>query len=185
MRKTPKVKKPLKVAGIDFTRKYVCMECGCQRDPIYAKRGLLVIEIFMWLLFLPAVVYSVLYILPGSIYSVWRRVRKQQVCPNCRNPSIVLTSSSRAMGMMRLMKTFCGFSTTDSGKPSPGSPQTRVPGKQTRPLQKQVPKKQTQPSKAKPVKKDLSQILKTSSRRGLRPKGQQGLIDFKSPNQDK
>ena len=173
------------VGRIDLSRKYICMECGCQRDPINAKRGLLVIEIFMWLLFLPAVVYSYLYILPGSMYSVWRRVRKQQVCPNCRNPSIELTSSSRVMKMMRLMKTFSGPLRTGSGSSNPGSPQTRVPGKQTRPLQKQVPKKQTQLPKAKPVKKDLSQILKTSSRRGLRPKGQQGLIDFKSPNQDK
>ncbi|MDH5458753.1 MAG: hypothetical protein OEY26_08570 [Nitrospinota bacterium] len=103
MKKILKVNKPLKIAGIDFTKKYVCMECGCQRDPINANRGLLVIEIFMWLL----------YILPGVIYSIWRRVRKQQVCPNCRNPSVVLTSSSRAMGVMRLMKT---FSHTANGK---------------------------------------------------------------------
>jgi len=163
MKKMPKVKKALKVAGIDFTKKYVCMECGCQRDPIDAKRGLLVIEIFMWLL----------YILPGVIYSIWRRVRKQQICPNCQNPSIELTSSPRAVGMMRLMRTFSGPLRTGSGSPNPGSPQTRVPGKQI------------QPPKPKPVKRDLNKILKTSSRRGLKPKGQQGLIDFKSPNQGK
>ena len=103
MEKIRKRKKTLKVAGIDFTKKYVCMECGCQRDPIDAKRGLLVIEIFMWLL----------YIIPGVIYSIWRRVRKQKVCSKCRNPSVVLTSSSRAMGVMRLMKT---FSHTANGK---------------------------------------------------------------------
>ena len=103
VKKIPKAKKKLNFVGIDFTKKYVCMECGCQRDPINANRGLLVIEIFMWLL----------YILPGVIYSIWRRVRKQQVCPNCRNPSVVLTSSSRAMGVMRLMKT---FSHTANGK---------------------------------------------------------------------
>ena len=90
------MKKPIKFSGIDFKKKYICMECGCQRDPIDAKRGLLVIEIFMWLL----------YILPGVIYSIWRRVRKHKVCPNCRNPSMVLTSSSRAMEMRRLMRTF-------------------------------------------------------------------------------
>ena len=90
------MKKALKVSGVDFNKKYVCMECGCQRDPIKAKRGLLVIEVFMWLL----------YILPGVIYSIWRRVRAHEVCPNCRNPSVVLTSSSRAMGMRRLLKSF-------------------------------------------------------------------------------
>jgi hypothetical protein len=162
MRKTPKAKKSLKVVGIDFTKKYVCMECGCQRDPINAKRGLLAIEILMWLL----------YILPGVIYSIWRRVRRQLVCPHCRNPSVVLTSSSRAMGVMQLIKTFSGSLPTGSGTPKPGSHQTRVPGKQTQPL------------KAKPVNKDLNKILKSSNRRGLRPKGQQGLVDFKPPNKD-
>jgi len=157
------MKKTLKVGGVDFTKKYVCMECGCQRDPIDANRGLWVIEIFMWLL----------YILPGAIYSIWRRVRKQQVCPNCQHPSVVLTSSSRAMGMMRMMRTFSQPLRENSTNPKPGLPQTRVPGKQIR------------PPKAKSVKKDLNKILKTSSRRGLRPKGQQGLIDFKSPDQDK
>jgi len=160
------------VGRIDLSRKYICMECGCQRDPINANRGLWVIEVFMWLLFLPAVIYSLLYILPGAIYSIWRRVRKQQVCPNCRNPSIVLTSSSRAMGMMRLIKTFSGSLKTDFRKPNPDSSQA------------QVPRKQTQPLKTKPVKKDLSKILKTSRRRGLKPKGQQGLINFKSPDQN-
>jgi len=47
------------------------------------------------------------------------------------------------------------------------------------------PSKPVQPQKPKSEKKDLNKILKTSSRRGLKPKGQQGLIDFKSPNQDK
>jgi len=164
VKKIPKAKKKLNVVGIDFTKKYVCMECGCQRDPVNAKRGLLIIELLMWLL----------YILPGVIYSIWRRVRKQQVCPNCGNPSVVLTSSSRAMGVMRLMKTFSGSMPTASAKrPNQSSPKTPVSGKQT------------QPPKSKPVKKDLSQILKSANRRGLKPKGQQGLIDFKPPNQDK
>ena len=151
------MKKTLKVGGIDFAKKYVCMECGCQREPIDAKRGLLVIEIFMWLL----------YILPGVIYSIWRRVRKQQVCPKCRNPSVVLTSSSRAMGMMRLMKTF--------SRPLMANPKN--------PKSTSSPKS-IQPQKPKSEKKDLNQILKSANRRGLKPKGQQGLIDFKSPDQN-
>jgi len=163
MKKISKAKNVQKLGGIDFSKKYICMECGCQRDPVEAKRGLLVIEVFMWLL----------YIVPGVIYSIWRRVRKQQVCPNCLNPSVVLTSSPRAMGMMRLIKTFSGPQMSNSNTPKSGLSQKPTHGEQT------------QPPKSIPVKKDLSKILKTSSRRGLRPKGQQGLIDFKSPNQDK
>ena len=156
------MKKALKVSGVDFTKKYVCMECGCQRDPIDAKRGLLVIEIFMWLL----------YIVPGVIYSIWRRVRKHQVCPNCLNPSIVLTSSSRAMGMRRLLKPFSQPRMTNSKNSKPDPSPKLVSGE---PIQSQKPKS---------GKKDLSQILKSANRRGLKPKGQQGLIDFKSPDQN-
>jgi len=154
------MKKTLKVGGIDFTKKYVCMECGCQRDPIDAKRGLLVIEIFMWLL----------YILPGIIYSFWRRARKQQVCSKCRNPSVVLTSSSRAMGMMRLMRTFSQPLMANSKNVKSSS--SLHPG----------PKGQAKSQKPKSGKKDLNQILKSANRRGLKQKGQQGLIDFKSPD---
>jgi hypothetical protein len=152
------MKKTLKVGGIDFAKKYVCMECGCQRDPIDANRGLWVVEIFMWLL----------YILPGVIYSIWRRVRKHQVCSKCRNPSVVLTSSSRAMGMRQLMKTFPQPLMANSKNPKPTSSPKSI-----------------QSQKPKPEKKDLSQILKSANRRGLKPKGQQGLIDFKSPDQSK
>jgi hypothetical protein len=156
------MKKPLKVSGVDFNKKYVCMECGCQRDPIKVKRGLLVIEIFLWLL----------YILPGVIYSIWRRVRTQEVCPNCLNPSVVLTSSSRAMGMRRLLKGFSQPRMTNSKNPKPDS------------FPKPISGEQASSQKPKSGKKDLSQILKSANRRGLKPKGQQGLIDFKSPDQN-
>ena len=46
------------------------------------------------------------------------------------------------------------------------------------------PKEQSSSQKPKSGKKDLSQILKSANRRGLKPKGQQGLIDFKSPDQN-
>jgi len=154
------MKKRLKVGGIDFTKKYLCMECGCQREPMDVKRGLLVIEIFMWFL----------YILPGVIYSIWRRVRKQQVCPNCRYPSVVLTSSPRAMGMMRMIKTF--------SQPLMANPKNQKPNPSLKPAHGERSPSQ----KPKSEKKDLDQILKSAQRRGLKPKGQQGLIDFKSPD---
>lgn len=152
--------KKLQAGGIDFSKKYVCMECGCQRDPVDAKRGLLVIEIFMWFL----------YILPGVIYSIWRRVRKQSVCPKCGNPSVVLTSSPRAREMMRLMKTFSSKPMSHSKSPKPNASHPPGTGKPD-PAQKQ-----------KSQKKDVNQILKSARRRGLKPKGQQGLIDFKPPD---
>jgi hypothetical protein len=156
------MKKPIKFNSIDFNEKYLCMECGCQRDPIDAKRGLLVIEIFMWLL----------YILPGVVYSIWRRARKHQVCPNCGNPSMVLTSSSRVMEMRRLLRTFTQSAMSNSKISKPNSSPKPAPGEKVA------------SQKPKSGKKDLNQILKTANRRGLKPKGQQGLIDFKSPDQN-
>jgi hypothetical protein len=52
------------------------------------------------------------------------------------------------------------------------------------PSQKPAPGEPIQSQKQKSGKKDLSQILKSANRRGLKPKGQQGLIDFKSPDQN-
>lgn len=157
-----KLKKP-KFAGIDFNKKYICMECGCQREPIVAKRGLLIVEIFMWLC----------YIVPGVIYSLWRRVRKQLLCPNCRAPSIELTSSTRVMKMRRLINISPQALMAESVNFNPES------------SDKPVSEKQEPPSKADSGKEDLNKILKSSSRRGLKPKGQQGIIDFKPPDKSK
>lgn len=148
--------KKTRIAGIDFSRKYICMECGCQRDPIDAKRGLLIIELIMWCMF----------IVPGIIYSIWRRLRKHKVCPNCLNPTVELTNSTRVMQMMRIMKSFA---------PLPDS----VPAASRPPSARPAPG-----SKAPSKKKDVKQILKTASRRGLKPKGQQGLIDFEPPDKN-
>lgn len=158
-----KKQKKLKFVGIDFNKKYICMECGCQRDPGMAKRGLLIIELFMWLC----------YIIPGVIYSIWRRVRKQRVCPNCRAPAIELTSSSRVMRMRRLINISPQALMAESVNFNPESSDKPVSGKQE-PL-----------SKAGSGKKDLKKILDTSNRRGLKPKGQQGIIDFKPPDKGK
>ena len=160
--------KKTKVGGIDLTKKYVCMECSCQRDPIWVKRGWLIVEIVMWLL----------YVLPGVIYSIWRRVRKQQVCPNCLNPTMVLTTSSRVMKARQLMSTVAGGTAHSEESPIPvqknpvkpsGSPALPVPpaGKTGEP------------------RKNYQDVLKNSQRRGKIAKGQQGPIDFKLPENKK
>jgi hypothetical protein len=69
------------------------------------------------------------------------------------------------------MKTFSQPSTVNSKNSKPSSSQKPAPGERT------------QSQKPKSGKKNLNQILKSANRRGLKPKGQQGLIDFKSPDQ--
>lgn len=173
------MKKKTKVAGIDFSRKYICMECGCQRDPINAYRGMLLIELILWAVFvIPGVAYAkggywIVFVIPGATYSIWRRLRKQRVCPKCLNPAVELTNSSRVMSMMQIMKSF---------GPAP-DPLHQASKSVASP--KPVPTQKAPAPKTKPVKRDVNRILKTANRRGLKPKGQQGLVDFKSPSEDK
>ena len=173
------MKKKTKVAGIDFSRKYICMECGCQRDPIYVYRGMLSIELIMWGIFVvPGVAYAkgifwIVFVIPGATYSIWRRLRKQRVCPKCLNPAVELTHSSRVMSMMQIMKSFGPApDPLHQASKSGASPKSVTPNK-------------APVAKAKPAKRDVNKILKTANRRGLKPKGQQGLVDFKSPSEDK
>lgn len=163
LRKT--MKKTL-VGGIDLTKKYICMECSCQRDPIWVNRGWWIIEIAMWLLL----------IVPGVIYSIWRRVRKQQVCPNCLNPAMVLTTSSRVMKARQLMSSVLGRATHSAEPPIPMQKNpAKPPGSPALP-----PAKKTE----KP-RKNYQEVLKNSQRRGKIAKGQQGPIHFKLPENKK
>lgn len=95
-RKKPS-KKPAKRPAyrkVDFSKTYLCMECGSQLSPIEVNRGSWLIEIVLWLC----------YILPGVIYSIWRRVRKKEICRKCRMPSVERTNSERVLKMQNLMK---------------------------------------------------------------------------------
>ena len=71
----------------------ICADCGSREDPVLANRGMLWVEILMWLSL----------ILPGVIYSVWRRARRRWVCSYCGNPSMVSIYSARARSMIALM----------------------------------------------------------------------------------
>ncbi len=72
----------------------VCADCGSTELPVEAKRGVGWIEVLLWLC----------YLIPGMIYSLWRRARSRLVCAYCGNPSMVSIHSERARKMSRLMK---------------------------------------------------------------------------------
>ncbi|CAI2718679.1 hypothetical protein [Nitrospina watsonii] len=90
----PKPRKKV-IGGVDFSKDYICLTCGCQRTPINVRRGHVAIETLLWLC----------YIVPGVVYTLWRTLRRHDVCPKCRNPSIVKTTSPQAFQLQRLMKT--------------------------------------------------------------------------------
>lgn len=71
---------------------YICAHCGFMGSPVRVNRGHIYIEIFMWFCL----------VVPGVIYSVWRRIRKKGVCPECLNPEMISIYSQKARRMMAL-----------------------------------------------------------------------------------
>ncbi len=72
----------------------ICADCGSTALPVEAKRGAGWVEVLLWLC----------YLLPGLIYSIWRRARSRMVCAYCGNPSMVSVHSERARKISRLIK---------------------------------------------------------------------------------
>jgi RNA polymerase subunit RPABC4/transcription elongation factor Spt4 len=66
---------------------HVCLSCGSTVFPVQKDRGGgagCLIEIILWFFF----------IIPGLIYSIWRRADKLTLCPVCSSTQLVPASSS-------------------------------------------------------------------------------------------
>ena len=71
---------------------YFCTYCGNKGYPILVARGHVFFEVILW----------VCYIVPGIIYSIWRRVRTKEVCPECNHSAMVSAYSAKAKQLMAL-----------------------------------------------------------------------------------
>jgi len=58
---------------------YICRQCGHAGDPVTTVPGSARIEILLWLLL----------ILPGLIYTIWRRALLRRTCPKCHGTKVV------------------------------------------------------------------------------------------------
>ncbi len=67
-----------------MAKQFVCTQCGHKGNYKRVTKGSIIIEIFLWLLFL----------LPGLFYSIWRLSSKQDVCPKCRNANCMIPVDS-------------------------------------------------------------------------------------------
>jgi hypothetical protein len=57
----------------------ICTTCGAQTDtPQSRTKGSFVIEIVLWIL-----------VIPGLLYSLWRQSTRRKVCPACGNATLV------------------------------------------------------------------------------------------------
>ena len=75
----------------DSTQKMFCMNCG-HEDSISSKmRGSDGIELVLWLC----------YIVPGIIYSIWRRGKKETTCKICGSTNLIPSSSPMAIAQKK------------------------------------------------------------------------------------
>ena len=63
-----------------------CPSCGTVDQPRKHTKGSFVLELLLWLLF----------IVPGSIYSLWRRTTRALVCPGCGAPDMLPVDAPQA-----------------------------------------------------------------------------------------
>ena len=65
--------------------KKICPNCGTIASPRLQTQGSFIFEVLLWLLF----------ILPGLIYTMWRRCSRKYVCPRCGALNMVPLDSPR------------------------------------------------------------------------------------------
>ncbi len=65
---------------------YVCTQCGNINTPKLGAKGNGLIEIILWLFFL----------VPGLIYSIWRRSGQKNVCSKCKSDQVIPVDAPRA-----------------------------------------------------------------------------------------
>jgi len=62
-----------------MAKKYICSSCGSQTKGKSLTKGSIIMELFLWLVFL----------IPGLIYSIWRLTTKSKVCSECESKEII------------------------------------------------------------------------------------------------
>lgn len=82
--KRPKGNKNQSINKPEFSKQnmMICKNCGTQGSPNATKKGSTGIELVLWLC----------AIIPGLIYSIWRRSginKTQMVCPACGQPGMI------------------------------------------------------------------------------------------------
>lgn len=73
---------------------YICTSCGYRGKPKKWTKGSFAIEIVLWFFFL----------IPGLIYTIWRLCNKVEVCPSCRQPTMIPSHSPMGQKLMHEFK---------------------------------------------------------------------------------
>ncbi len=62
---------------------FICKHCGWEGERKKLKRGSKMVEMLIW---------SIL-VLPGPLYSIWRRIGRSNQCPHCQLPALAKLNS--------------------------------------------------------------------------------------------
>lgn len=69
----------------------ICSHCGTQGEPRTYTRGCVIVEAVLWLAF----------IVPGILYSAWRRSTRFRGCPACEAPHMVPADSPQGAALLQ------------------------------------------------------------------------------------
>lgn len=72
-------------------QKMICPNCGQKGEPTKFVKGNFVTEIILWFIM----------VLPGLIYTIWRSMTVQMVCPSCKQPGMIPETSPRGQELLK------------------------------------------------------------------------------------
>ncbi|HOV31838.1 MAG TPA: hypothetical protein PLX23_00570 [Candidatus Hydrogenedens sp.] len=81
----------------------ICTTCGYVGYPQRITRGSFYIELALWLLF----------ILPGLIYTIWRLTSQYEICPECRNTSMIPVDTPRGQRLLEIIQEYTASSNSN------------------------------------------------------------------------
>ena len=77
-----------------MTSQFICTRCGYTGEMSQAKKGSGVLEIVLWFC----------YLIPGLLYSIWRRSARPMCCPVCKSLDIVPTHTPAGKKLLEEQK---------------------------------------------------------------------------------
>ncbi len=69
----------------------VCSNCGFIGKSKTKTKGSFLIELFLWMLL----------IFPGILYSLWRLISREKVCPKCETPNMIPSNTPRGEELIK------------------------------------------------------------------------------------
>ncbi len=86
-----------------MAKRSICTTCGYVGYPRRIARGSFYVEIALWLFFG----------LPGLIYTIWRLTTRYEICPKCKNTSMIPIDTPRGQRLLEVIQEYTSPSNND------------------------------------------------------------------------